>query len=201
MQNHVELACSGSQCNKPAVGYLISIANRRLENEIYFCDTHETLASPWHVAPFSSRLGSAKVVLDATECDLHFVACRRFPSRGYIRLHELEGNRSFGVNCPNLQASIITSFIEYPEAPTTHIHDTLNDVASELGYAIEYILVTQVESEPRCSAIIEMQSSTSSMQVKSPPGDAIALAIRTSTPLFVSNWLLQSRERKKTINS
>lgn len=84
-----------------------------------------------------------------------------------------------------------TIFVELqgirPEAPMTH--DVMRDMLQRLGARVNYVLVNNV-SGGTFSAKIFIASEGREIQVDSRPSDAIALALRTRSPIFVESSVL-----------
>jgi hypothetical protein len=68
-------------------------------------------------------------------------------------------------------------------------HDLLKNILEEIGVAVDRIVITELR-EQTFYATIEMRRDGEKWSVSSRPSDAIALAVRSSVPLFASPEVL-----------
>ncbi|MCS6817213.1 MAG: bifunctional nuclease family protein [Blastocatellia bacterium] len=89
------------------------------------------------------------------------------------------------------EANAIAMEIEkaVPQRPMTH--DLLKNVIAQLGASVERVVITDL-IDSTFYAIIVLDVSGEKIIVDSRPSDAIALALRTDSPIFVAEHVLRS---------
>jgi hypothetical protein len=87
------------------------------------------------------------------------------------------------------EANAIAFALEGVETPRPMTHDLMKDVLDELGVRLDRIVVTELR-DSTFFAEIHMTSNGSSHAVSSRPSDALALAVRTGTPIFANEAVL-----------
>jgi hypothetical protein len=70
-------------------------------------------------------------------------------------------------------------------------HDLLRRIISDLGGAIESIEVTDLKDNTYYAAI-HLQAGDKLLTIDSRPSDAISLALRTQSPIFVAKKVLET---------
>ncbi len=69
-------------------------------------------------------------------------------------------------------------------------HDLLRDVIRELGGSVSYVLINDLNSNTFYARII-LEVNGGTTDIDSRPSDAIALAVRTKSPVFVSEDVME----------
>ncbi len=89
------------------------------------------------------------------------------------------------------EANAIAMEIEkaVPQRPMTH--DLLKNVIAQLGASVERVVITDL-IDSTFYAIIVLDVGGEKVIVDSRPSDAIALALRTDSPIFVAEHVLRS---------
>ncbi len=89
------------------------------------------------------------------------------------------------------EANAIAMEIEkaVPQRPMTH--DLLKNVIAQLGASVERVVITDL-IDSTFYAIIVLDVGGEKVIVDSRPSDAIALALRTDSPIFVAEQVLRS---------
>ncbi len=70
-------------------------------------------------------------------------------------------------------------------------HDLIHDMLEELDVVVERIVITELRSSTYF-AEVHLRRDGSRSTVSSRPSDAVAVAVRTKSPLFVSDELMDS---------
>jgi bifunctional DNase/RNase len=70
-------------------------------------------------------------------------------------------------------------------------HDLLRDVVDALGASLERVVITELRSATYF-AELQLKRGTGTLNVSSRPSDAVALAVRTGSPLFVADDLMDA---------
>jgi bifunctional DNase/RNase len=87
------------------------------------------------------------------------------------------------------EAAAIAYALENVQVPRPLTHDLLRNVLDELGAQARRVVVTELRDHT-FYAEIELVVGKSTHRVSSRPSDAIALAVRTGTPIFAEEQVL-----------
>ena len=113
-------------------------------------------------------------------------------SRQPIVLLKVEGkNRFLPIWIGHPEAAAILMKLQKAELPRPMTHDLLASVVERLSASVARVLVTELR-ENTFYAILQLDAAGGEIQVDSRPSDAIALAVRTEAPIFVSTELLET---------
>ncbi len=88
------------------------------------------------------------------------------------------------------EASAIQSAMQGVESPRPRTHDLLVDFVACLGARVEKIVIEDLR-EQTFFAVIHIQSQAGPVEVDARPSDAIALSLRTKTPILVQPTVLE----------
>jgi uncharacterized protein len=107
-----------------------------------------------------------------------------------VLLRETEGDRRvLPIFIGSPEATAIAFALERVETPRPMTHDLLKNVLDELGVSIERIVVTELR-DSTFFAELHLARNGRAHTVSSRPSDAIALAVRTGTPIFAEETVL-----------
>ncbi len=113
-------------------------------------------------------------------------------SKQPIVLLKVEGeNRFLPIWIGHPEAAAILMKLQNAELPRPMTHDLLATVVERLSANVARVLVTELR-ENTFYAVLLLDSAGGEVKVDSRPSDAIALAVRTQAPIFVSTELLES---------
>jgi len=87
------------------------------------------------------------------------------------------------------EANAIALQIERVDTPRPMTHDLLKNVLMQLNAEVEKVVVTDLKDNT-FYALIHLRLNGESVAVDSRPSDAIALALRTDSPIFVSETVI-----------
>jgi bifunctional DNase/RNase len=108
-----------------------------------------------------------------------------------IILRDQEGQRVLPIWVGVFEANAIALQIENVQTPRPMTHDLLKNVIDDLRAQVERIVVCELK-ENTFYARIHMTSAGRAFEVDARPSDAIALALRTHSPIFVEETVIQS---------
>lgn len=108
-----------------------------------------------------------------------------------IVLRDADGQRVLPIWVGVFEANAIALQIEHVQTPRPMTHDLLKNVIDDLNAHVERIVVCELK-ENTFYAMIHLQAATGSLAVDARPSDAIALALRTRSPIFVEEEVIQS---------
>jgi len=89
------------------------------------------------------------------------------------------------------EANAIAMEIEKGVPPRPMTHDLLKNVIAQLGATVERVVITDLR-DSTFYAVIILDVGGEKVIVDSRPSDAIALALRTDSPIFVAEHVMRS---------
>ena len=108
-----------------------------------------------------------------------------------IILRDQEGQRILPIWVGVFEANAIALQIENVQTPRPMTHDLLKNIIDDLSAQVERIVVTELK-ENTFYALIHLRRNGHSIEVDARPSDAIALALRTHSPIFVEEAVIQN---------
>jgi uncharacterized protein len=106
-----------------------------------------------------------------------------------VLLKEREGSRYLPIWIGAVEATSIAFALQGVVTPRPMTHDLLRDMLSSLHVSVDRIVVTELR-DGTFYAEIQMRQNGEAVTVSSRPSDAIALAVRTSVPIFADESVL-----------
>jgi uncharacterized protein len=106
-----------------------------------------------------------------------------------VLLQELAGARSLPIFIGPPEATAIAYALQGVEVPRPMTHDLMKDLVESLGAHVVRVVVTEMR-DGTYFAEIQLELANRAIEVSSRPSDAIALALRTGSPLFVEDALM-----------
>jgi bifunctional DNase/RNase len=107
-----------------------------------------------------------------------------------VLLRERAGERYLPIWIGAAEAAAIALSLQGVVTPRPMTHDLLKSILDDLSVSVQRIVVTELR-EATFYATIELERGTERFEISSRPSDAIALAVRTSTPIFASAEVLE----------
>jgi len=109
---------------------------------------------------------------------------------GYaIILKEIDGDRRLPIIIGQFEAQAIALQLEGIVPPRPLTHDLLKNVIELLGYNIDYIVINELK-DSTFFAKIKLDSDEID-DIDARPSDAIALALKSSAPIYVASYILE----------
>ncbi|MGE5303041.1 MAG: bifunctional nuclease family protein [Alphaproteobacteria bacterium] len=90
-----------------------------------------------------------------------------------------------------LEATAMATEIEGIKMARPMTHDLLKNILGEVGCSVESIEITELK-ENTYYAIVHLKLSGRDLLIDSRPSDAIALALRTKSPIYVAKAVLEA---------
>ncbi len=90
-----------------------------------------------------------------------------------------------------LEATAMATELEGIKMARPMTHDLLKNTLAELGGAVEFVEITELK-ENTYFASINLRISGKEITIDSRPSDAIALALRTKSPIYVAKAVLEA---------
>lgn len=107
-----------------------------------------------------------------------------------LLLKEVFGVRRLPIIIGSFEAQSIALEMEGIKPPRPLTHDLLKSIIDNLGATVSEIIIDELR-ENTFYAKIKIEVATLSNEIDSRPSDAIALAVRTGAPLFVSEEVMK----------
>jgi len=107
-----------------------------------------------------------------------------------LLLQEVEGDRSLPIFIGAPEATAIAFAIQGIDVPRPMTHDLMKDLVEGLGARVTRVVVTEVR-DATYFAEIHLELGDRRVEISSRPSDAVALAARTGSPLFVADELME----------
>jgi bifunctional DNase/RNase len=108
-----------------------------------------------------------------------------------IILRDQDGQRVLPIWVGVFEANAIALQIENVQTPRPMTHDLLKNVIDDLRARVDRIVVCELK-ENTFYARIHMSVNGRELEIDARPSDAIALALRTHSPIFVEESVIQS---------
>lgn len=110
-----------------------------------------------------------------------------------VVLREVAGERVLPIWVGVFEANAIALQVENVQTPRPMTHDLLSNVIAELGAQVERVVVSDLK-ENTFYALLHVTATSGSVTIDARPSDAIALALRTGSRIFVEeNVILSAR--------
>ncbi|MEJ2545848.1 MAG: bifunctional nuclease family protein [Calditrichaceae bacterium] len=106
-----------------------------------------------------------------------------------IILKEKEGNRTLPIVIGEYEAQSIALALEDLKPPRPITHDLTVNLLDSIGVSIESVIISELK-ENTYYAIIRIQKDMETMEIDARPSDAIALAVRLGTNIFVNETVM-----------
>ena len=114
------------------------------------------------------------------------------PSKGYaVLLQEKDSNRSLPIIVGSNEAQAIALYLEGVDMPRPMTHDLLINVLDLLESDIKQVKIARMKNGTFFAEIEVSNSQVGDIMIDSRPSDAIAVALRTMTPIYVSDEIME----------
>ena len=114
------------------------------------------------------------------------------PSKGYaVLLQEKDSNRSLPIIVGSNEAQAIALYLEGVDMPRPMTHDLLINVLDLLESDIKQVAISRMKNGTFFAEIEVSNSQVGDIMIDSRPSDAIAVALRTMTPIYVSDEVME----------
>ena len=113
------------------------------------------------------------------------------PSKGYaVLLQEKDSSRSLPIIVGSSEAQAIALYLEGVDMPRPMTHDLLINVLETLETEINQVTIARMKNGTFFAEIEVSNSQVGEIIIDSRPSDAIAVALRTTTPIYVSDEVM-----------
>jgi len=107
-----------------------------------------------------------------------------------VILKDAKGKKILPIWVGLFEANSIALEIEKVSTPRPMTHDLLKEIITRVDGKVEKIVVTELKDNTYY-ALIHVQFKNETLTIDSRPSDAIALALRTQAPIFVSQDVIE----------
>jgi len=107
-----------------------------------------------------------------------------------IILKEQDGQRALPIVIGEYEAQSIALALENLKPPRPITHDLTANIMETLGIEMEQVIITELKDNTYY-AIIKLNFAGQLFEIDSRPSDAIALALRLGTPIFVEEMVME----------
>ncbi len=111
-----------------------------------------------------------------------------------IILKDLLSDKALPIWVGYFEANAIALEIEKINTPRPMTHDLLRSMISSLHAKVKHVLINDLK-ENTFFAVISVIQNGSDMTIDSRPSDAIALALRTKSPIFVEDKVIEAAKK------
>ena len=114
------------------------------------------------------------------------------PSRSYaVILKELDGDRRLPVLIGAFEAKSIAMAMEYMETPRPLTHDLITNLIKGIDANLSSVKLTKLEEGVFYSVLDIQSKEMCHYEIDSRPSDALAIALRMHSPIFVSDEIMK----------
>jgi bifunctional DNase/RNase len=107
-----------------------------------------------------------------------------------VLLKTVDGNKFLPIWIGHPEAAAILMKLQGATTPRPMTHDLINDMISELDATCTRVAVTELK-ENTFFASITLRVNGQEVEIDSRPSDALAVAVRTSAPIFAAEEVIQ----------
>ena len=111
-----------------------------------------------------------------------------------IILKDISSDKALPIWVGYFEANAIALEIEKINTPRPMTHDLLRSIISSLHAKVKHVLINDLKDNT-FFAVISVIQNGSDMTIDSRPSDAIALALRTKSPIFVEEKVIEAAKK------
>ena len=109
-----------------------------------------------------------------------------------LLLQETEGDgRTLPIFIGSQEATAIAYALQGVTMPRPLTHDLMRDILGALDVTVERVIITELRASTYYAELHLLRANERTV-VSSRPSDAVAVAVRTESPIFVSDELMES---------
>lgn len=106
-----------------------------------------------------------------------------------VLLKTVEGNRFLPIWIGHAEASAILMTLQGTESPRPMTHDLLVNLVTELHAEVARVTISELR-DATFHAMIRLSTSGDDVELDCRPSDAVALAVRTGSPIYAADAVL-----------
>ena len=110
-----------------------------------------------------------------------------------LLLQETEGEgRTLPIFIGSPEATAIAYALQGVTMPRPLTHDLMRDMLGALDVTVERVIITELRASTYYAELHLLRANNERTIVSSRPSDAVAVAVRTESPIFVSDELMEA---------
>lgn len=130
--------------------------------------------------------------MDKVQCEILGLSTSPATGGAYaILLKEIDGSRRLPIIIGAFEAQAIALEMEGIKPPRPLTHDLLKQLVDNLGASVTEVIVNELKDNTFYAKIV-LEVSGLTNEIDARPSDAIALAVRTYAPIYVSEAVMES---------
>ena len=106
-----------------------------------------------------------------------------------VILKDMEGKRSLPILIGPFEATAIALALEGTQVPRPLSHDLMKSVIEALRAKVDRIVIHDIQENTFYAKVV-IESSLGPLEIDARPSDSIALALRTNSPIYVSERII-----------
>lgn len=114
-----------------------------------------------------------------------------------VILKDLEGKRHLPILIGPFEATAIALALEGTQVPRPLSHDLMKSVIESLKARVDRIVIHDIQENTFFAKVV-LESTVGPLEIDARPSDSIALALRTGSPIYVSDQIILEETEDKT---
>lgn len=114
-----------------------------------------------------------------------------------VILKDLEGKRHLPILIGPFEATAIALALEGTQVPRPLSHDLMKSVIEALKARVDRIVIHDIQENTFFAKVV-LESTVGPLEIDARPSDSIALALRTGSPIYVSDQIILEESEEKT---
>lgn len=114
-----------------------------------------------------------------------------------VILKDLEGKRHLPILIGPFEATAIALALEGTQVPRPLSHDLMKSVIESLKARVDRIVIHDIQENTFFAKVV-LESTVGPLEIDARPSDSIALALRTGSPIYVSDQIMLEESEEKT---
>lgn len=113
-----------------------------------------------------------------------------------VILKDLEGKRHLPILIGPFEATAIALALEGTQVPRPLSHDLMKSVIEALKAKVSKIVIHDIQENTFFAKVV-LESSSGPLEIDARPSDSIALALRTNSPIYVTDQIMLEESEEK----
>ena len=114
-----------------------------------------------------------------------------------VILKDMEGKRHLPILIGPFEATAIALALEGTQVPRPLSHDLMKSVIEALKAKVNKIVIHDIQENTFFAKVV-LESSLGPLEIDARPSDSIALALRTNSPIYVTDQIILEESEDKT---
>lgn len=114
-----------------------------------------------------------------------------------VILKDLEGKRHLPILIGPFEATAIALALEGTQVPRPLSHDLMKSVIESLKARVDRIVIHDIQENTFFAKVV-LESTVGPLEIDARPSDSIALALRTGSPIYVSDQIMLEESEDKS---